>query len=191
MAWTCAACQRAVAIDTEGCPGCGAFKDAWTVQAQKTRTFSIGAPRKFELWRRTSPQAPLEPATEVRAVRKESLRAGPPAEGDLLLVRTFARGEADPTAVVTVPFASQPAAELEFPDPTSNEPSFDRRYVFVVGPGEAPALDGVRVVDVTDADDPAGHVPHVTVTGLLKKKATKLPVVLAPAPKKPRFVFSR
>lgn len=192
MAWTCAACQRAVAIDTEGCPGCGALKDAWTVQAQKTRTFSVGPVRKFELWRRDSPQAPLAPPTEVRAVAKASLGGGKAlAEGDLLLVRTFAKGDKDPTAVVTVPFASRPAAELEFPDPTSDEASFDRRYLFVVGPGDAPAVDGLRVVDVTDADDPTGHVPHVTVTGLKKKKALKLPVVFAPAPKKPRFVFSR
>lgn len=192
MAWTCAACQREVAIDTEGCPGCGALKDSWTVQAQKTRTFSIGAPKKFELWRHDGPRAPLAPPATIRAVSKASLAGGqPPAEADLLIVRTFAKGDKDPTAVITVPYAARPAAELEFPDPTSQEASFDRRYLFVAGPGEPPALEGVRVVDVTDGDDPKGHVPHVLVTGLKKKKAVKLPVTLAAAPKTPRFVFSR
>src|SRR5687767_9653699 len=130
MAWTCNTCRVVVTLDTEGCPQCGALKDSWTVLADKTRAFAVDL-KKYEVWRAEGPD-PVRPgdpclsparlvvaATEEAIALPKSMAASlaqqglVPAPRHLLVVRTFPKTDKATTAVVTVNFTQQQAAEHE------------------------------------------------------------------------------
>lgn len=177
MPWTCPDCQADVADDTSGaCPSCGRQKTAWTI-GDRTRTLVVGPGKKrFDVLRGES-SAPVTSggeydaatwtATDVAsAVPKGRVRgllaSGlAPAPRDVMTVRVLAPG-AGRRVKLTLLYEADRARDVELAVPDDGRDASDVRVLPVFGaPGEeAPVVDGVQVVDVSEATE-LGYAPAV------------------------------
>ena len=143
MPWQCKSCDTQVPHDDAlTCPTCGQAKDAWTLVADKTRTFSLPSKRKkFLCMRSESGGSPTTPEAYdavswaktkvVSALSKRSARALAasgqlPAPFDLLQVRLYPGKHKDKTLRLTPLYEKAALEEVSVPQPLAmaNEEGF-------------------------------------------------------------------
>ncbi|MCO5170728.1 MAG: hypothetical protein M9894_30745 [Planctomycetes bacterium] len=201
MPWDCTTCGSVAVLDDEPvCPGCGGAKAAWTMHADRTRTFRTARREKLELLRGGA-HAPVEqaagypddvalaPARAAVSLDKASARSLAargllPAPAHVLVARLHPRPGQDPGLQTTVLFEAQEVAPEDHPREPLTEPgALDAWFVLVHGPEPADdlAFPGLTVLDVTEAALEAGHAPQVGVAGLggRRKDLPIEPLVLA------------
>jgi hypothetical protein len=191
--WDCQACKTTIATDEEiVCPKCGTGKNAWTLVANKTRTFAVTARVKAKYYRATGdkvlkkdeadyPSFPLEEVSEAFSVEKDAIRQlahydHVPAPDQILVVRLWPKKTGEIEVGLTPEFETKELAEETFPveRPAEEYETIDVRFLLVHGEGDLteeekqiPTVDGV--IDVTDAVA-SGHAPTLGVRALTRKR---------------------
>lgn len=211
MAWTCGnpSCGALVAVDTlKVCPACEQEKQAWTLQADQTRTLTVGVPRArlFCLRGEAHPRADGgvgAPGVAWRATQEvttlpKALALGLASRGllpdphDLWQARMLP-ASADSTWALTLTIPRQARAleeqVLDFerrPDDLDEDGAFTACFLCVHGPeaADAIAFPGIHVLDVTD-DTELGHAPRVEVKGFRRRQPISLALVARAADEPP------
>lgn len=193
MSWDCQPCSVTVEFDNDPCPQCGKDNPAVSLHAGVERALTITRRKKFQV-RRGTGREPLssggayEPdqtklATLAIALTKADARALSdagqlPAPKDVTFLRLWLKKK-EPVAKVTAFFETADPREDEFPQQVEDPDALthDAGFLFVYGGGEAPAFEGLEVVDLSEESD-SGCAPEVGLgTG---RSRTNLPVVHAP-----------
>lgn len=200
MAWTCKGCGTEITSDDElTCPTCSGAKSAWTIKPDATRQFTIGG-KKLSVLRGGGADLsqpggdPADAATTERAIVLTKAEAQVladqgrgPFPADVLIAR-LRPGKAKRRAVTLgVQFVAAEEGEEEY-DPHEEDPEaveIDTRFLLVFGEGEAPAFEGVHVVDVGEETE-EGFAPSVSLAAL-RKRPQELPTA-RPRQLAPRFV---
>ncbi len=187
MPWSCAACAVELDDDVASCPACGATKQSWTLQAERTRALRIGGARaKLEALvgedleprprddagatpfpTREAEACPVLPKSTLLALLAEG-RLPPPAHR--LVARVHPR-KLDRAVTLTVERARADAIALEVDGgalPLVDDERFDVQFLCVHGPEDLGdlALPGLVLVDVSDGD---GYAPEVEVAAVRKR----------------------
>ncbi len=195
MPWTCDRCGNELKDDLAAC-ACGRTKEAWTIQAERTRALQITTGRaKLEVLRGISaapeplppPGSAPAPAELVPAdvcpalpasVVQLLLQGGQlPAPAHRLVARVWPR-KLEPTVTVGVELARGPVQERPF-DPAAAEATpegaLDVPFVCVWGAPrlEPGAIPGHEVVDLSEEGEP-GFAPAIEVAAV--RKRVELPV---------------
>lgn len=205
MPWDCEGCGVQSPDDLRVCPACGHQKSAWTVVQDQTRALVL--PRKKLEVRRGVSAVPLAaapawdgleavdaeeaPVSSKVAVR-DLLRGGRlPAPKDVLLARLSPGGEKSPVLSITIGYAGQAQETLERPQTTPaglpSTGSFVVPVVLVFGEGDSPVIDGVEVVDVSEAGATHGVAPEVELAAF-RRPPVSLPTRPAAPPPPPAIV---